>query len=43
MVYAIGDNPPAPIYIDNVRLRRDDSPNRVTFDGLYYNFQAVGD
>ena len=35
MVYAIGDKPPAPVYIDNLRLRRDDSPSRMVFDGLY--------
>jgi hypothetical protein len=34
-VIAIGDNPPAPVYVDNLRVRRDDSPSRVTFDGLY--------
>ena len=35
LVLSIGDNPPAPLFVDNVRLRRDDSPGQVAFDGLH--------
>jgi len=35
LVFSIGDRPPAPLFIDNVRLERDDSAERVRFDGLY--------
>lgn len=35
LVFAIGDKPPAPLFIDNVRLERDDSAEKVLFDGLY--------
>ncbi len=35
LVLGISDKPPAPLYIDNVRLERDDSPAQATFDGLY--------
>jgi hypothetical protein len=35
LVLNIGDNPPAPLFIDNVRLERDDSPARISFDGLH--------
>ena len=33
LVFGIGDNPPAPLFMDNVRLERDDTPARVSFDG----------
>ena len=35
LVFAVGDKPAAPLYIDNVRLERDDGPTRVRFDGLW--------
>ena len=35
LVFSIDEKPPAPVYIDNLRLERDDSPSRVVFDGLY--------
>jgi hypothetical protein len=35
LVFGIDDKPPAPLYIDNVRLERDDSAEKVLFDGLY--------
>ena len=35
LVLGIDDKPPAPLYIDNLRLERDDSPAQATFDGLY--------
>ena len=35
LVFSIPDKPPAPLFIDNVRLERDDSPQKVAFDGLY--------
>jgi len=35
LVFSIGDAPPAPLYIDHVRLERDDSAARVQFDGLW--------
>jgi hypothetical protein len=34
-VLSIGDKPPAPLYVDHIRLERDDSPSRFAFDGLY--------
>ena len=34
-VLAIDEKPPAPLFIDNLRLERDDSPAKATFDGLY--------
>ena len=34
LVFGIGDNPPAPLFLDNVRLERDDSTARVHFEGL---------
>jgi hypothetical protein len=34
LVFNIGGEPAAPVYFDNVRLERDDSASRVTFDGL---------
>ncbi len=35
LVFSIGDDPPAPLYIDNVRLERDTETAKVRFDGLY--------
>lgn len=35
LVFSIGDKPAAPLYIDNLRLERDDEPARVRFDGLW--------
>ncbi len=34
LVFSIGDKPPAPLFIDNVRLERDESLDQVVFDGL---------
>ncbi|MHB1037430.1 MAG: zinc ribbon domain-containing protein [Pirellulales bacterium] len=31
----IGDKPAAPLWINNLRVERDDSPARATFDGLW--------
>ncbi|MHC4712659.1 MAG: hypothetical protein ACYTAN_05215 [Planctomycetota bacterium] len=35
LVFSIAQEPPAPLYIDNVRLVRDDSAGKVLFDDLY--------
>jgi hypothetical protein len=35
LVFSIGDRPGGPLFIDHLRLQRDDSPARVAFDGLY--------
>ena len=35
LVFSIGDEPPAPLFIDHVRLERDDSASKVLFDGLW--------
>jgi hypothetical protein len=35
LVFGIDEKPPAPVFIDNVRLERDDSPGQVAFEGLY--------
>ncbi len=35
LVLIIGDNPPAPLYIDNVRLERDSTSARMHFVGLH--------
>jgi hypothetical protein len=34
-VLSIGENPVAPLFVDNLRLERDDSAEKVRFDGLY--------
>jgi hypothetical protein len=34
-VLSIGDKPAAPLYVDDIRLERDESAERVQFDGLY--------
>ena len=34
LVFGIGEQPPAPLFVDNLRLERDDTPDRVSFDGL---------
>ncbi|MBM4093865.1 MAG: hypothetical protein FJ276_31335, partial [Planctomycetes bacterium] len=35
LVFSIGDAPPAPLFLDNVRLERDTSMRNVAFDGLH--------
>ncbi|HUT34315.1 MAG TPA: glycoside hydrolase domain-containing protein [Planctomycetota bacterium] len=35
LVFSIGDKPPAPLFVDNVRLERDDAPQKAVFDGLW--------
>ena len=35
LVFSIPDKPPAPLFVDNVRLERDDSPQKAVFDGLW--------
>jgi len=35
LVFSIGDNPKAPLFLDNVRLERDSTTQEVAFDGLY--------
>jgi hypothetical protein len=35
LVFSIGERPPAPLYLDNLRLERDTEPARVQFDGLW--------
>ena len=35
LVFGIGDNPPAPLFVDNVRLERDLTTARRSFDGLH--------
>ncbi|MBM4036812.1 MAG: hypothetical protein FJ291_34190, partial [Planctomycetes bacterium] len=35
LVFSIPDKPPAPLFVDNVRLERDDSPQKALFDGLW--------
>jgi hypothetical protein len=35
LVFGIGDSPPGPLVVDNVRLERDDTPSLVWFDGLH--------
>ena len=35
LVFGIGEDPPAPLFVDNVRLERDDTPARVRFEGLH--------
>lgn len=35
LVVSVGDRPPAPLYLDNLRLERDTGPERVKFDGLW--------
>jgi hypothetical protein len=35
LVFIVDDNPPAPLFVDNVRLERDDATARVSFDGLH--------
>ncbi|MBE3134172.1 MAG: zinc ribbon domain-containing protein, partial [Acidobacteria bacterium] len=34
LVFSIGDKPAAPLYVDHVRLERDESVQKVLFDGL---------
>ena len=35
LVFGIGDEPKAPLFLDNVRLERDESTQGVAFDGLH--------
>jgi hypothetical protein len=35
LVFAIGEKPAASLYLDNLRLERDDTPHRVSFEGLH--------
>jgi len=35
LVFSIGDKPPAPLFLDNIRLERDETWQKVLFDGLY--------
>ena len=35
LVFGIGDQPAAPLFLDNVRLERNDTPARVSFAGLH--------
>ena len=35
LVFSIGNKPPAPLFVDNIRLERDDSASKVLFDGLH--------
>jgi hypothetical protein len=35
LVFSIDDKPPAPLFVDHVRLERDDSAEKVQFDGLF--------
>ena len=35
LVFSIGEKPKAPLYIDHIRLERDDTPQKVVFDGLW--------
>ena len=35
LVFSIGDKPSAPLYVDNIRLERDDSAQKAVFDGLH--------
>ena len=35
LVFEIGAQSPAPLFVDNLRLVRDDSPAKVQFEGLY--------
>ena len=35
MVFSIGDQPAAPLFIDNLRLERDTEPAAVRFEGLW--------
>jgi hypothetical protein len=34
-VFILGDKPGAPLYVDNLRLERDDLPGKMAFDGLH--------
>ncbi len=35
LVFSIGEEPKAPLFLDNVRLERDTTTQQVAFDGLY--------
>jgi len=35
LVFSIGDKPPSPLFMDNLRIERDESASKVLFDGLW--------
>jgi hypothetical protein len=35
LVFSVGEKPPAPLFIDNIRLERDTETAKVLFDGLW--------
>jgi hypothetical protein len=35
LVFSVGDSPEAPLFLDNLRLRRDTETAKARFDGLY--------
>jgi hypothetical protein len=35
LVFSVGDNPAAPLFLDNLRLERDTETERVKFEGLW--------
>ena len=35
LVFAVGDQPPGSLFLDNIRLERDDAPEKVSFAGLF--------
>ena len=35
LVFGVGDQPPAPLFLDNLRLERDDASQKASFDGLF--------
>ena len=40
LVFAIDDNPQAPLFIDNIRVERDEEASKAAFDGLWaFDFQ----
>ncbi len=42
LVLSVGDKPPAPLFVDHIRLRRDDSAPRARFEGLHAFDLGVG-
>jgi hypothetical protein len=35
LVFSIGSDPHGPLFLDNIRLERDETPRRMRFDGLH--------
>ncbi len=35
MVFSVGENPEAPLYLDNIRLERNTETAKALFDGLW--------